>query len=760
MTLRKRYTRNIKKNLSFYICTVLLTGFSVMLYLGFDAAAVKLLDDLHIFYEDYHVEDAQFTTLSEITDEDINELEEKYDITIERQTYIDFEEKDYTVRVMKRMDKVNLYKMSAGNDVNADDEIILNTGLMTENGLSHGDTVRLGENEYNLVGDFERPDYLFPIKEATDTFAIKSEFGIAEVSDETYEKMIEDKGITNEYYSIIYHNVEENSSNIDETSEEYADKIEEVRKEINEKYTMLSYIRADSNTRITTALTECEQTVNMLNIVVVIFVIFIAVIISVVIGRKIKADRRQIGVLIALGYKKQVLSRHYSFYGLLPASLGFIIGFVATKLFGKELISQLFHKIESVPIDYSIKPADIILSIAVPALLYTLAVYLSAAKVMKTDVITMISGRSSGKNGRRLRMKKSHLSVKSRYRIRQILGKPGRSIIVIVGLAFGGMLYSFCVTCVDSMDSYVNNTVDQIGSFEYEYFLKTPEMGEPDKGSPILGSTFEVKDRDDMIMLLGIEDSKYINFSDADGNELEYDESHYYITTMASLAFGVGKGDEISFINPITLDEYKVKITDVIENDSQSAIYCSRKNAAELLDMPEDCYNIIMSDEAIDIDEEKLVKTITKQSLADQIDEVKNGMQNIVGMLEIFAIAICVIVVYMMVSVLISESESSVSMLKVLGYRNKEINGMVTNVYHFLIPIAIILSILLGVYGTKAVFNANVSMYKTYIETLIYPVSILKIIMLILISYVLSLLLLRGKVGKVNLVESLKDNRE
>ena len=208
------------------------------------------------------------------------------------------------------------------------------------------------------------------------------------------------------------------------------------------------------------------------------------------------------------------------------------------------------------------------------------------------------------------------------------------------------------------------------------------------------------------------------------------------------------------------LNEYKVKITDVIENDSQAAIYCSRKNAAELLDMPEDCYNIIMSDEAIDIDEEKLAKTITKESLADQIDEVKNGMQNIVGMLEIFAIAICVIVVYMMVSVLISESESSVSMLKVLGYRNKEINGIVTNVYHFLIPIAIILSILLGVYGTKAVFDANVSMYKTYIETLIYPVSILKIIMLILISYVLSLLLLRGKVGKVNLVESLKDNRE
>ena len=71
-----------------------------------------------------------------------------------------------------------------------------------------------------------------------------------------------------------------------------------------------------------------------------------------------------------------------------------------------------------------------------------------------------------------------------------------------------------------------------------------------------------------------------------------------------------------------------------------------------------------------------------------------------------------------------------------------------------------ILSIVLGFYGTKAVFEANVSMYKTYLETLIYPVSVIKIITLIVISYVLSLILLRGKIGKVDIVESLKDNRE
>jgi ABC-type antimicrobial peptide transport system permease subunit len=85
---------------------------------------------------------------------------------------------------------------------------------------------------------------------------------------------------------------------------------------------------------------------------------------------------------------------------------------------------------------------------------------------------------------------------------------------------------------------------------------------------------------------------------------------------------------------------------------------------------------------------------------------------------------------------------------------------MVLNVYHLLVPIALVLSLLLGFFSVKAVFTINVSEYKTYLETLIYPLSILKMSALIIASYVLSLFLLRGKAGKVDLVESLKDNRE
>lgn len=744
MTLKKRYLRNLKKNISFYIGTILLTALVAVLYLGCAASCVTVGENLDAFYEEYHVEDAQFTTLTELPDSEIEELENKYDILLEKQSYIDFEEKNDTIRIMSPSQKVNLYKVSSGKDIFADNEILLNTGFMEENEMKIGDRITVLGKSFLVTGDFERPDYLFTIKETTDTYAITAEFGIAVVSEKNYETLSKQYGQTSSYYSVIYHR----------------DNEDDVRRHIHEEYTMLSYLKAAANTRINTPVNEIAETLTMMDMVVVVFVIFIAVMVAVVIGRKIKNDRRQIGVLIALGYRKKELAGHYAFYGFLPGLMGAVLGWILSLVFAGKIIRLMFTKFEPIPLQYQIGIIDALVAILVPVILYTFAVYHSAKKVMKTDVITMISGRHGTDKKLGFRMKNSRLSVKTKYKLRQILGKPGRTVIVVIGLAFGGMLYAFCATCIDSMDDYVKHTVDRIGDFEYEYFLKTVQSGIPESGSPILGSGFEVKDTEDAIMLLGIEDTKYINFSDAQGRELEYDEEHFYLTSMASMAFGVGTGEDITFVNPITLEEYNVTITDIVKNDSQSAIYCSRQNAGKLLDIPGNYYNIIMSDKKIDIDEDILVKTVSKTSLAEQIEEVKTQMENLVGILNVFAIVICVIVVYMMVDVLVGESASSVSMLKVLGYRNKEINSMMLNVYHILVPIAILISFLLGFLGTKAVFDANVSVYKTYLSTLIYPESVVKLVALVVVSYVISLVLLRRKVNKVNMVESLKDNRE
>ena len=102
----------------------------------------------------------------------------------------------------------------------------------------------------------------------------------------------------------------------------------------------------------------------------------------------------------------------------------------------------------------------------------------------------------------------------------------------------------------------------------------------------------------------------------------------------------------------------------------------------------------------------------------------------------------------------------NISMLKVLGYRNRRIDSMVLSSSHLLLPLGILLSIP-AAYGTMDVFARFFAEIDGMLMTVsIGPKSYLVTILLVCLSYIGSLFLLRRKITKVNMIESLKDNRE
>ena len=106
-----------------------------------------------------------------------------------------------------------------------------------------------------------------------------------------------------------------------------------------------------------------------------------------------------------------------------------------------------------------------------------------------------------------------------------------------------------------------------------------------------------------------------------------------------------------------------------------------------------------------------------------------------------------------------TENRSNISMLKVLGYKDRQINQIVLNVNHILLPVGFLLSIPL-VFASNNWFMTFLAdfigaMPKAYIA----PQSFVYTAVLICLSYFGSLALLRRKVSKVDMVESLKGNR-
>ena len=569
-------------------------------------------------------------------------------------------------------------------------------------------------------------------------------FGCAIVSKTAYEEIEPAK--KNTYYSVIY----------GENSDEKA-----FRKAVHEDYYILSYIAATSNMRIRTSRNEIKTLDMYTGMILPVMVLFIVLLIAIVLGRKIKSEAKQIGVLSALGYGKGRLALHYGIFGLIPGVGGALLGSLSAIPLRDAMIEMMFgNKIEKLPVDYSSSIQQMIYVCLIPVVAYVLVAMLAALRVLRLKTVDLLHGNGGVKRHNRMRMAKSKLKFTTKFKLRALIGNWSRSLVVIFGVAVGGILMIFCYACVDSLENFCDKSVHEVGSYEYEYFLTDIRTEPVTDATPIMIGNFGVEGSETNMLYMGMDNNPYMGLKNTQGEELTLMKGKHYISAMASMLYNVTKGETLRFYNLATMEEYSVTIDDVIQNDCQSILYGNWADACAFMDVPEESYNALMSDKKLDLEESEYLSCLSKQALSDQINEITVSMKQLINISLVFAAVIIVISIYLMVNMLINENASSISMLKVLGYEDKEINRMIIHIYHILIPIGFVMSAVGGVVFCRMNFEASVSAYNTYIETVYKPQGFIIFAVLLVASYVVSLLLLGRKVKRADMIESLKDNRE
>lgn len=569
-------------------------------------------------------------------------------------------------------------------------------------------------------------------------------FGCAIVSKTAYEEIEPAK--KNTYYSVIY----------GENSDEKA-----FRKAVHEDYYILSYIAATSNMRIRTSRNEIKTLDMYTGMILPVMVLFIVLLIAIVLGRKIKSEAKQIGVLSALGYGKGRLALHYGIFGLIPGVGGALLGSLSAIPLRDVMIEMMFgNKIEKLPVDYSSSIQQMIYVCLIPVVAYVLVAMLAALRVLRLKTVDLLHGNGGVKRHNRMRMAKSKLKFTTKFKLRALIGNWSRSLVVIFGVAVGGILMIFCYACVDSLENFCDKSVHEVGSYEYEYFLTDIRTEPVTDATPIMIGNFGVEGSETNMLYMGMDNNPYMGLKNTQGEELTLMKGKHYISAMASMLYNVTKGETLRFYNLATMEEYSVTIDDVIQNDCQSILYGNWADACAFMDVPEGSYNALMSDKKLDLEESEYLSCLSKQALSDQINEITVSMKQLINISLVFAAVIIVISIYLMVNMLINENASSILMLKVLGYEDKEINRMIIYIYHILIPIGFVMSAVGGVVLCRMNFEASVSAYNTYIETVYKPQGFIIFAVLLVASYVVSLLLLGRKVKRADMIESLKDNRE
>ncbi len=741
MKLNKRYTRNIRENLSFYIAATVLTVVTLLLYFLFNIAGNAILDFGEEFFARNRLEDAHFSTYMPIPHEELPELEEKYGLVLEAQRYINIETDNVTARVFEHTEKVDLYEVTQGRDVDRENEIVISEGYADANGVGLGSSMKIGEKEYTVVGFMQRPDYLYMLENEDDSYKNISTFFLCYMTEDAFEKL----DAAGCQYLVRY------GENTD---------VAAFRKEVHENWYMRSYSVASENNRILMVDQQAEMFLVMSYVLLCILPLVAVALISIIISRKVKSEQRMIGTLSALGYKKSQLMRHYAGFGAIPGLFGGILTAVVSAAAAQPLGEMALADYEPMRITCKLNPLDTVLGILLPTALYVIAALLSVRRLLKKDTVLLLNGNADGsrKRGRRLLAdKKIHFSKK--IAVRSLLGNPARSFVVLLGVFLGCFIMLLGQGFFDSINYMGGVAADALGSYERQYVLNELLAENPYGGEPLLVSSMEDGDGNFVSVIGTAADNRYLNLKDKDGNAVFIGDG-YYITSLAELALGWKSGDIVTVYNPLSMEESEIKIAGVIQNNVQKSIITSEKSAAQLTGLDENSFNCIICDTVLPVPESKVAQEIRKSDITDQVKTMTGQMDFLLKIIIALGVIICIAAVYVAINMLVAESRGNISMLKVLGYDDRRINRIVLRSHHILLPIGILLSIPFTYGAAHAFFLMMVDYGVMLMDVYVSPKSYVISIFLTMACYFGSLWLLRRKVKKVDMIESLKDNRE
>lgn len=741
MKLNKRYKRSIGSNLSFYISASVLTMTALLMFFLFYIAGTGINQYGDEFFERNAVESASFSTLNEISDERISELEKEYSVTLEKEHSVNVKEDEYNVRVFRGNEKIDRYEVISGKDIQNDNEVVISAGYAENKGISVGDKVHFSDRDFTVTGTFLRPDYLYMLENVDDDYKNIDNFFLAVVTDDCFKELYENGSVS---YKVIYN---------DSAREN------DFRKAVYDEFFTMSYIGADVNTRITMVHEQADMFIAMSWIILVILPFITVALISIIIGRKVKSEQKIIGTLSALGYKNSKLMLHYSLIAVIPGIVGGVLVSVICLFIAQPFGSICLADYEPMQAKFTLPVGIAVVGTIIPSFIYMVAGILKVRKLLKHDTVELLSGTVGSKSKSHKILMKSKMKVKYKFAVRSLIGNFGRTFVVFMGIFLGAMFAAFGYIFIDSVKEVGNVAHDEFGTFKNEYVLNTMLESDEYDGEKLIVMPFENRENLQFSLMGADENCKLWNLTTVDGERADI-ENGWYMSTLFAAMFDVEVGDIFTFRNVSNLEEHSVKIDGLIKNGYQNYIISSKENAAEIIGIDANMYNCILSDKDLDIDGGMVSMIVEDTTFETQMNTMLDEMGVIIYSLIVLGAIICIAALYVSINMMVQESRNNVSMLKVLGYQSKQINSMILNANHLILIPGIALGILASYLTMVWYCKIFVEIESIIIPATIQPSSIILTIAIVTACYFLSLFLVRRKVDTIDMVESLKDNRE
>ena len=226
-----------------------------------------------------------------------------------------------------------------------------------------------------------------------------------------------------------------------------------------------------------------------------------------------------------------------------------------------------------------------------------------------------------------------------------------------------------------------------------------------------------------------------------------------------TLRYGLKKGDRLILTDNADDTDYAFTIADIVPYSVGLTVFMDIDSRRDLFGEKEEYYNVVMSDHELDIEPGRLYSTATKGDVDRASDIFLDLMRPLFTMLLTMSAVIFCIVMYLMTAVMIDRAGFGISLVRIFGYKTKDIRKMYLNGNRTVVILGALISIpaaKLLIDRIFPIFIANVGC-TVHLEFRWYHYALL--FAGIILCYQLISMVLTGKLNRITPAEVLM-NRE
>lgn len=753
--LNKRFLRELKGELAKYIVIFVFMTAVIGLISGFLIADGSMYDTYNKSFEKYNIEDGNFELYSKADESVIDKLE-KENVTIYENFYKEEnvvrhnnikndEDSQSTLRFYvnrEEVDKVDLMEGSLPEDIN---EIAIDRMYAENNDIKVQDTLTVGSRILKVTGLVALSDYSSLFSDNSDTMFDSLKFGVGVVSQKCFDAY--DDTHIHYVYSWLYDNKPED----DKEAKLMAD---DFMKTISANAILVNYIPQYINQAIHFTGDDIGSDRSMMIVLLYVLIVIMAFVFAVTTNNTIVKEANVIGTLRASGYTRGELLRHYILLPIIVTIFGALVGNVLGYTVFKDIFVATYYGSYSLPTYHTLWNADaFLLTTVVPVIIMLVINIVIIGYRLKLSPLKFLRRDLSGKQKKKA-MRLPAFRFFNRFRLRIIIQNMPNYITLFIGILFANVLLLFGIMLGPMLTHYQNEITDKLIA-KHQYVLKAlvdVDDNAAEKYCVKTLATIEGRLKSEDVLVYGIKDSSIY----ADINTASLKDNEVFITNGYADKFRIKKGDKITLKEKYDDNEYEFTVKDMYDYPSSFAIFMSDAAFKNVFDKSEDYYSGYFSDNILDIDEKYVATQITLDDLTKVSRQLDRSMGETFNLVKIFAVVLFAVLMFLLTKLIVEKNTTSISMVKILGYSNREISRLYVTSTTIVVVLSVALSIGLSVIIMNYLFRVFMEEMSGWISCYyaphIFPVMfILNITVYAVISF-----FMMAKIKKIPMDEALK----